>query len=316
MAGQYVAFMKHGKRIYSVPPKTSFNLSYQASRSFPLGSNWLYLRVFCRPESADLILLYTLLPFLIKNQKRVKKWFFIRYDEDGYHLRIRLNIAEENIGEVLSAFKNQLSAKGHKRLVKELQGDTYRRELERYGADIIELVELYFEASSNFTLKTLQERSKNQTFLTEFDAGIFTSFYLINCMLDEPERVKIFTNKLSDGFLSEFKANKELHIDIDAKYRAIRSHLKRLLEEPVETLLTRKLHAEFKSLLARMQMIVTATKHKSQPQIHILTADLIHMHLNRMFRANQRQQEFLVYYCLHKYISSKIIMMEKLIYPG
>ena len=31
-----------------------------------------------------------------------------------------------------------------------------------------------------------------------------------------------------------------------------------------------------------------------------LLADIIHMHLNRLFADRQREQELVVYYCLHK----------------
>jgi len=35
-----------------------------------------------------------------------------------------------------------------------------------------------------------------------------------------------------------------------------------------------------------------------------LVADLIHMHLNRLFNEKQRKQEFIIYYLLYKYYIS------------
>ncbi|MDN5288977.1 MAG: hypothetical protein JWR38_5251 [Mucilaginibacter sp.] len=316
MAGQYVAFMKHGQRIYTTPQKMSFNDSKKAPRSFQLGSDWIYLKIYCTPESADLILLHALWPFLIKNRKHIKKWFFIRFNENGYHLRVRLNVEEENIGHLLAAFKNQLHARGHKQLIKELQGDTYRRELERYGADMIHLVEQYFEASSNFVLKLLKERRKGQTFLTEYDAGFFSAFHVINCFLDGPILIKVLTGNMAEQFLSEFKANKELRKDMDAKYRAMKADLTGLLENPLTTILSRELHVEFKTLIDQTKIIAAATINKTLEQKSKLFADLIHMHLNRTFRSNQRSLELLVYYCLHKYMSSKTVRLERNIYSA
>lgn len=311
MAGQYLAFMKHEKCVYVIPPKTGFNRLKRVSRSFELGSDWLYLKVYCTPEAADLILLHTLGPLLLRNREYIKKWFFIRYKENGYHLRIRLNIAEENTGHVLAAFKKQLNARGHKRLVKELQGDTYRRELERYGSDMIQLVEGYFEASSEFVLKLLQEKSKGKGFLTEYDAAFFSVFHLIGVFFDDLLLSKIFAGNMAESFLSEFKANKELRKDMDAKYREIKINLIALLENPLNAIFTQKTEIAFKNLISQTKIITSLMAGKSQERRGKLMADLIHMHLNRTFRSNQRQQELLVYYCLNKYISSKIARMAK-----
>jgi thiopeptide-type bacteriocin biosynthesis protein len=313
MAGQYVSFMKHEKSIYAVPPKRSFNNRQKASRVFPLGSDWLYLKVYCTPESADLLLLHTLRPFLIKNRKYIKKWFFIRYFENGYHLRIRFNIEAQRIGNVLAAFKKQLNASGHKHLIKELQGDTYRRELERYGADLIHLVEGHFEASSDVVLKLLNEKSLVQP-LMEYDTVFFIAYHLINCFLDDPIVIKLFANNMAEGFLSEFKADKELRMDIDAKYRNMKVNLTSLMEKPIADILSRKLLIVFKVLMDQTKVIAIAMSNKPIEQRSRFIADLVHMHFNRSFRINQRSLELLVYYCLYKYMNSKTARQKKAVH--
>jgi thiopeptide-type bacteriocin biosynthesis protein len=316
MAGQYIAFMKHEKRIYAIPTQTGFKRRPMVPRVFQLGSGWIYLKIYCTPESADLILLNTLSPFLIKNGSRIKRWFFIRYNENGYHLRIRLNAAEENIGHLLTAFKNQLNNRGHQQLIKELQGESYRRELERYGSDIIHLVEQYFEASSDLILKMLQESHKGQSDLTAFEAGCVVIFHLLGCFIGKLPLVKMFTGHMAEAFLLEFKANKELRIDLDTKYRAIKPRLTDLLENPVKKIFTKGLRVKFQRLMEQTKIVAAATGDQAVEQNGRMIADLIHMHLNRVFRSNPRQQELLVYYCLNKYVSSKIVRLGEGGYSG
>lgn len=314
MAGQYIAFMKHEKSIYAVPPKKSFTNRLKTSREFPIGSDWLYLKIYCTPESADLLLMQALRPFLIKNRNQVKKWFFIRYMENGYHLRIRFHIGEQNIGQLLAALKKQLHTSGHRKLIKELQGDTYRRELERYGADLIQLVEHHFEASSDLVLKLLHEQSKGQTFLTEYDAAFFMSYHLINCFLDKPMAIKSFAGHVTAGFLSEFKAAKELRTDMDAKFRRMKANLTALMEKPAAAVLSVELLPVFKNLMAQTKLIATAVSNKPTEQRNKLIADLVHMHLNRTFRTSQRKQELLVYHCLHKHVISMIARQQQTVH--
>lgn len=316
MAGQYVAFMKHDRRIYAIPPKRSFSHHSRAFRDFHLGSDWLYLKIYCTPESANLILLHTLRPFVLKNQKQIKKWFFIRYNENGYHLRVRLNIDEGNIGHLLAAFNNQLQARGHKRLIKELQGDTYRRELERYGPDLIHLVEQHFEASSGFVLKLLGETGKAPMCLTEYHAGYFSAFHMIYLFFGNTMLMKSFTGNVVELFLLEFKASKELRKDLDSKYRVMKNELADPLENSLKPVFSRELDIVFKNLIGQTGKVVLAMANKSQEQRNKLVADLIHMHLNRLFRSNQRQQELLVYYCLHKYLISKTAKKRKSAYSS
>jgi len=72
-----------------------------AQRNFTLGDEWVYLKYFGGPVFLESFLLDGITPCIKKliKTKLVDKWFFIRYFEGGYHLRIRLHLKSSDLLE-------------------------------------------------------------------------------------------------------------------------------------------------------------------------------------------------------------------------
>jgi len=62
-------------------------------RSFIIGSEWLYYKIYTGPKTSDLVLTDIIKPVvanLIANDT-IDSWFFIRYNDPKHHIRVRFH---------------------------------------------------------------------------------------------------------------------------------------------------------------------------------------------------------------------------------
>ena len=299
LSGQLIAFLAHNQEIYrAIKPLKKVPMSHKG-RNFMIGSNWLYIKIYCLPRASDTILAKVILPFLTSQHKQIKNWFFIRYNEKGYHLRLRIQAEESDLGILLVALRKKLESGGHHKLVRNYQGDTYQREIERYGHHLIDDVECFFRAGSELVIWAVKAREADMKVLDEFELALFTAHQIISCMLPGYEQRLIFISQVVESFLTEFKADKVFKVAIDKKYRKMKGEIADLLGQKIKLKV-------FKSFIKEIEKVDELTAHYLPDKRSVLLADLVHMQLNRTFSIKQRQQELLVYYCLQKYLVSCI----------
>src|SRR5205085_2084502 len=71
-------------------------------RTFTPGSSWLYMKAYSHPALADRLLVDTLAPRLRRWAKAVDgEWFFLRYSDPEFHLRLRLSGPAEALSRLL-----------------------------------------------------------------------------------------------------------------------------------------------------------------------------------------------------------------------
>ncbi|MBO9674173.1 MAG: lantibiotic dehydratase [Sphingobacteriaceae bacterium] len=299
VAGQMIAFLAHGNNIYQPLKKESTRVYGEKQRDFLMGSGWLYLKIFCIPRASDEILSQVIFPFIKGQKKRIKKWFFIRYNEKGYHLRLRIQAEEHDLGAILVALRKRIESSGHDKLVRDFQGDTYRREIERYGSGLISHVEELFCVGSHLAALALTLKGNNSFQLNEFELALLTACRMVSSFFTALVDALDYLAKVTDRFMVEFRADKSLKVAMDEKYREKKSMIASLLESKASS-------KYFLPLLKQVSVLNGLTESYSVDDKMTLLADLIHMQLNRTFSVRQRQQELLVYYCLQKYTSSRL----------
>ncbi|MCZ4224830.1 lantibiotic dehydratase [Pedobacter rhodius] len=297
LAGQMIAFLVHNQNIYQAIKPVKRAAINQKSRSFMMGSNWLYLKIYCIPRASDTILAKVILPFLTGQRKQIKNWFFIRYNEKGYHLRLRIQARESELGILLVALRKKMESGGYHKLIRNYQGDTYQREIERYGHQLINDVERFFRAGSDLVIWVIKARQANKEIWSEFELALISADRIISCLLPNYELRLIYLDEVIKNFLIEFKADKVFKIAMDNKYREMKKVIADLLVKKVKLKV-------FRLFLKEIDAIDRLTTHYLPVQKTALLADLVHMQLNRTFSVQQRQQELLVYYCLQKYVAS------------
>jgi thiopeptide-type bacteriocin biosynthesis protein len=278
-------------------------------RQFVAGSDWLYYKIYCGAKIADNFLSEELkrITEALQASNLIKKWFFIRYsDNQGLHLRIRFEIANEDAittisNQILNATKKYID----EGLIHKIQLDTYDREIERYGKSTMALSETFFFLDSQNILNFIDliEGDEGELYrwlfaLKNTDA-IFESF---NMTLDE--KIK-FTAKNAAGFLSEFGGSKFTKEEINKKYRDNKELIIGFMENSNEVDDWQIIFDEINS--AKNLRIDLCTKIKEEieknkelPFDYIL-GSFVHMSINRLFRSKQRKNEMVIYDFLNKY---------------
>jgi thiopeptide-type bacteriocin biosynthesis protein len=125
-------------------------------RTFPPGSAWLYAKLYTGTATADQVLRQVLVPVTrhALATGAASHWFFIRYADPDWHLRLRVHGVPETLHrEVLPALQAAAAPFLEDGQLWRVQLDTYEREIERYGgAAGIVLAEQLFHADSEAVL--------------------------------------------------------------------------------------------------------------------------------------------------------------------
>jgi thiopeptide-type bacteriocin biosynthesis protein len=276
-------------------------VTHHRQRNFLPGSGWLYVKIFCTPETSGRILANVMMPVIRKNSKSIKTWFFIRYFENGHHLRLRILSDEKRTGVILAALKKQLEHTGNDKVIRNYQADVYRREMERYGPGMIGKIETFFCAGSELVIRYTVLLEQGKTSLSDVQLGLITAYSLIKWFLKDSTLIIDFIKLRTARFAQEFAADKKIKMDLDQRYRLKKTEIEHLLTGQLagKTLIT-----AFNALYDRTMEITDILKDNPLYEKQKLLADLVHMQLNRTFRIKQRQQEFMVYYFLEKYAIS------------
>jgi thiopeptide-type bacteriocin biosynthesis domain len=285
-------------------------------RKFPPGSEWSYFKIYCGYKSAEKLLKKMLFEFIKKSldSNDFEKFFFIRFKDEFAHIRIRFynsNLKKEKSyqGKFLS-FLNVLLKKG---IIQNIVMDTYTRELERYGAEIIENIENLFFTDSLATLKFINLADDEQGEIHR----IIYALRGIDTLLNDfslPLPVKTDMMKMvANSHLQQFGGNRMLRKEINDKYRKyqnmIFSHMNPLNDIKNDFAAV----AEILSVRSRMNILpINEILSKNiQPDLLRLLPDLIHMFMNRLFIAQQRKYELVIYHFLEKYYTSQTAIISK-----
>ena len=304
--GQFIASAISNSTTYPPPILTPVNRKVQTTKRIYLpGDEWLYFKLYCHPSIANNILVKHIRPIInnLKNKCILKSWYFIRYNDIDNHLRVRVQINKNNTAEVIQYFEKRFRNHVQKGSLNNLLVDTYKREIERYGASTITYVEKIFEASSDVIINYL----KNITASIDNYAELHLALISINLIMDiffnnNADKIILLT-LIHENMKHEFEDSKQVKIQMDNKYREYSAFINNMeIYEPrIIKIIGKK---EFNGFSTSINCLQQNTSHLSKQQFNKLIADVMHMHLNRIFNEKQRKQEFIIYYLLNKYYSS------------
>ncbi|TSD66342.1 hypothetical protein FFF34_002775 [Inquilinus sp. KBS0705] len=271
-------------------------------RHFLPGSGWLYLKLYTPKTGTDRLLI-RLLPLLRRKYAtgRIRKWFFIRYDDHAPHIRIRLDVDPAAIAQLLSAFKSLLENSLNEHVIREYQVDVYSRELERYGAVPMPLAEEHFWASSELVIQYVKKAANGES-LPPFHFALVTVLDLIAAFISAPDEQIRFSFQSYARFASEFN-NDGLKVDLDRQYRKLFTGMPVNMNAPV-IYRAAGLMANAKRF-QKSAALLSRSVAENGNDFHTLLESIIHMHLNRLFRDDARKQEMVVYYFLFKFLQGE-----------
>jgi thiopeptide-type bacteriocin biosynthesis protein len=309
---QFIAFFTNTKPSYhsTLPPCNKVALSID--RNFSLGSNWIYLKIYCHEHVANNLLGNELLKLLSALEASIiNKWFFVRYTDPKPHIRLRILAEKKHLAIIINKLNTCLNESVSCNIIQGYQADVYRREIERYGQHLIEEVENVFYYSSKLVCKYIKQLNTISNTSGHYSLAIISTYQIINLFNEFIGDQISFTNTIAKALYQEFAQDKSLQISLDQKYRIMKPEIEQLL-------INYKLYKQLK-LDKEVTMFLKACDKLKERALNIpsdrkiaLVADIIHMHLNRIFFDHQRKQELCIYYMLNKYfITQKAIARNK-----
>jgi thiopeptide-type bacteriocin biosynthesis protein len=303
-------------------PRRSVDAPRQSrqARSFLPGAEWLYLKLYTGAATADRLLLDAVAP-LVKSTLSsgvADKWFFIRYGDPSWHLRLRFHGAPNRLKELAGELPSILAPLHREQLLWKVQLDTYEREVERYGGpEAILLAEQLFQVDSEAVLELLG--------LLPGDDGADARWRLMLCGMDLllsdlglglETRLQL-TTTLRETFGREFHVESAAEQQLGERFRKERRSMEELLgsrkaSSPVlaqglEVLQRRS--ERLAPIAAGLNSLAAAGKLGSP--IAELAGSFLHMHANRMARSAARAQELVLYDLLNRHYASQAARQRK-----
>lgn len=314
---QIIALVQNNKPAYA-GIRSKELVQSSTRRVFSLGSEWLYFKIYCGIRSADKVLLNIIKPICeeLEASERIDKWFFIRYSDPDFHLRVRFHATDlSQIGDIIQTFNRYIDEYISNGTIWKVQNDTYNREMERYGSESIEIIENIFHLDSKAVIDMISAVWDNERdnfrwmWAVKSIDELFNSFGLA---LDARFRMM---DILREAFASEFNSNRFLKIQLDNKYRVHRNKLNKwlendglLLEDPTELLAIRALFERTKYIFP----FVYELNHMDKQEVlevstESLLRSLIHMIINRVITSQPRVHEMIIYDFMSRLYKSKIV---------
>lgn len=276
--------------------------SKNIKRNFEIGSEWFYVKLYCGEKTADEILQKIIGPFVEKMYKKglIDGFFFIRYYDSDPHLRLRFrgNPKDKFYDNVLVQLQVKLKSYLTHNRIHQLKIDTYQREIERYGAENIELVEKLFCQNSSLVLKLMQLLAGDDTEMLRWHFGIKGIDWLLSDFGLTLSQKRAFSEECQLGFFVEFGIEKTTKEQLNQKFRDEQQAIR-------NTLASTDFDTIFEQYSIK-KLNFSVDKLKKSSYFHQILGSIIHLFVNRLFISQQRQHELVLYHFLTRYYISEI----------
>jgi len=277
----------------------------RVTRKFLPGSEWLYLKLYTGPQTADTLLTGPITNLLaaLSQPQRIDQWFFIRYSDPEFHLRLRVRCPDERLrGQVMMDLLTACQQWTTDGLIRSVQIDTYDREIERYGEQTIALCEYYFAADSRMIIDFLTRYPDADEEIRILFAIISTEALLTDFGFTASESLAFLRSRQA-AYQLEFsadKASKDLLNQQFRDYRALLINLEARFDVAQETAECQSMGQLLYARTADTQSIIQELKNKllnADPTfIYSLVSSLLHMSMDRLFISQLRLYELMVYH--------------------
>lgn len=294
---------------YLVPQINEIEKKYQLQKNRRL--DWIFLKIYAGVKSSENILTDIIRPLAeeLFKCKLIKKWFFIRYSDPHFHLRVRFHVEDKyQVQKYIDQyFENSLIYE----FCNNIQIEEYKPEIKRYGVNTLDKAEYIFfqDSLSIVNILSLIEGKEGEKI------KILNSVYVINQYLDSLNyslhKKLDFVSWHKEAFYQEFGVEKELRKKLSARYKELFPSMDKFIKKTEDYIET--YDCIYQILDQRNEVVDSVIKelielNKSgylNINIEDLLSSYIHMFVNRMFRSNQRKHEMLIYSILFQYYRTK-----------
>jgi thiopeptide-type bacteriocin biosynthesis protein len=272
------------------------------------GSEWLFATLYCSPSQADRVLLELVHPLVkeIMSTGAADRWFFVRYADPQWHLRLRLHGSPAKLkNDVLPALVRLIEPQRHKGHLWKVHLADYEPEIERYGGSQgLGIAEEFFQLDSELCLSLLPLFIEDHGAKLRWQVALHGIDRLFSGLGFGVETKKKLVESLRQSREQEWIVDESYRRTLAAKAREaeVRQALTAftrpmggrptLLPEEAEFALTR-FSAGLQPIREQLEGLIRAGELKVS--LYELAASYVHMHLNRMLRSSHHQQEAVLF---------------------
>ncbi len=276
------------------------------TRKYILGSEWGYCKIYTGAKNADMLLVDIIYPLMsnLEEEELIDKWFYIRYVDSTFHIRLRFHLKDSNkLGNIIYRIYCKINTCIQNRSVSSLVYDTYSREVERYGEENYDETETLFYYDSKYLLEIIQATLKypyDDSFRWRIALAMTNDLFDVIGM-DLYERL-LFSERARNEFRREFGfMNKSTIEQFNRKARKYR----KLIESSVSK---NGFTVEVNQLLDKrkidISMLLAPLRNIQARRNEYYIGSIIHMTINRLFISSNRLYEMMIYDFLYRYYKS------------
>ncbi|HEX7846425.1 MAG TPA: thiopeptide-type bacteriocin biosynthesis protein, partial [Chitinophagaceae bacterium] len=318
-AGEFILAysMKNEESEKQLTGLSAFQVQQAIKRVFPVGSEWLYAKIYCGTKTAEKLLAGVLKPFTeeLLSEKIIDKFFFLRYHDSANHIRIRFHnsVEKEFWKEVIARLQNILQPFFDDQLVHNLQFETYIREVERYGFDTMDLSENIFMHHSKTVLDFISMLEGDEGEQYRWQVALKAIDLILDDFSYSLEQKRDLAKTMNKNFSEEFKIGSVERKKISERFADHKPVINILMsndwmkdENLEKAIIIFKNHDKcYENTVSEILNAFSVKDNKER--LGQLMASYLHMFINRVFVSNQRKTELVIYEYLWKYYDSKLI---------
>ncbi|MTB50729.1 lantibiotic dehydratase [Lewinella sp. W8] len=295
-------FLRHPKR---VAPEIVEAVADTPRTVFP-SSEWIFFKLYAGANAVEKIVSERLPVFLAELHREglISSFFFLRLRDPDYHLRIRFRTPDHAaIGEVIRRMNEYFAPELENGFIWKIMVDTYQRELERYGADLMRASEELFAVDSTAVvrLKSLlsAEVNKDEEWLLMMR---MMQIYVEVFELDD-KQIGEFLKERRETFSHIFNTNKLQKRDLTLRYK---NHLPKIAAAVVAEQFPFEQEAAMRQILAVFRKDITEIyqqhfRHLSiQDKMEGLQS-YIHMSILRFAASKNKVHEHVMFFMLERF---------------
>ncbi len=270
------------------------------------GSNWLYAKFYTGSATVDQLLSEQILP-LVRDamaEGQCREWFFIRYGDPDFHLRVRLRGEPQallHLQQQLFAAMDEPLADGR---LWRVQLDTYEREIRRYGGPVgMTLSEKIFWADSEAIAEILTMLEGDTGLDARWRLTLLGMARLLDDLGLDAETQLATLERIRGAFGEEFQA-KQIGLDhmLGKRFRQERKALEELFDpgalaagHPLGPGIEVLDHRSVVLAPIAAKLAEAASAGQLTTTLPDLAGSYLHMHANRFLRSAARAQELVLY---------------------
>ena len=280
-------------------------------RRFILGDEWTYFKIYSGPKTLENVLIHELNDVVIEllETNIIDNFFFIRYADPDYHLRIRFHLPDvTKLNTVIQLLNIKLRYYIDHKLVWNISTDTYSRELERYGSLTMPDIEKLFCLDSLGIIQFLKETEDKGNDTIRWLWGIKCMDLLLEQFGLSLEDKVDFYKMINDGYSRELNMDKSMRVQLDKKYRNEVNQITNIIGLGNDNSFPGLGHIFDYTKKAQPiieNIVGLSSKGNLEMPLNNLLSSLVHMHFNRLFRTKQRMHELVIYYFMNKFYTSQ-----------